>query len=444
MSTIPFDRTRRFTLEADASMNCPEGWTVIKSPRGNSWRCEPPVAETVREAVADAFAEHAKPAEPEPFDVWTLSPNIMEEVIPLQQYAVTPYFPLGCVTGLVGRGKSGKSFVTLEAMLSVAAGRSFLGCPVQQGHVWYFSAEDRPDRVKERVQRILKDFSPEERARAIAHFHCINAVGKRLFFTVSIKGGPQITDVADRISALVGKAVLVVVDTVSRINQLPENANESMALVVSAGEVIADRTGAAVVLNHHISKSGVRGGETDMYAGRGGGAFGDNARSVLTLSDATEAQVATFDERTQEQQRLNNVRVLTHSAASYGREAAPLFLLRGDDGTFEKLDPVIDLLSPLTEWVWAKGLTYFTRRMLRQTHAKEIWSQTPSRTEIDRFIDLSVRTEVFLPADAGQGGGERYKLSPATPGMLCAKASEPQRAAEDAWLNGPTQGDPNG
>jgi regulatory protein RepA len=442
MSTvIPFDRSRRFTKKEEADAVCPEGWSVRKSPRGNLWWCEPPVADTVRAAVADAFAQQAQKFEtPEPLSVWTFDENIMTEVIPSQVYAVRPYFPLECVTGFPGPGKVGKSYFMLLVMLSVAAGRPCLGCPVQQGHVWYFSAEDKKNRVKERVQEILKDFTAEERARAATHFHCIDAVGKRLFFTVSNRGAPQITDVCERISTLVGKAVLVVVDTVSRINQLPENANESMALVVSAGEVIADRTGAAVVLNHHVTKAGARSGETDMYAGRGGGAFADNCRSVLTLSKATDAQVATFDERTQEQQRLGNVRVLTHSASSYGREALPVFLLRRDNGTFAKLDAVMDLLSPLTEWLQSKGLTSFTRRMLRQSHAKEIWPTTPSRAEIDRFVDQSIRAEVFIRADAGQGGGERYRLSEGTPENIeahDARTLHQTSGDDEEWLNGP-------
>lgn len=406
---------KHFKVEAEAELAALQhpGATVRKNTRGSGWFVDvpDPAVEAIK-ALTEAM--RSPQGTPAPLDVWTFDENIMTEVIPPQVYAVRPYFPLECVTGFPGPGKVGKSYFMLLVMLSVAAGRPCLGCPVQQGHVWYFSAEDKKNRVKERVQEVLKDFTPEERAKAAKYFHCIDAVGKRLFFTISNRGAPEITDVCERISALVGKAVLVVVDTVSRINQLPENANESMALVVSAGEVIADRTGAAVVLNHHVTKAGARSGETDMYAGRGGGAFADNCRSLLTLSKATDAQVATFDERTQEQQRLGNVRVLTHSASSYGREALPVFLLRRDNGTFAKLDAVMDLLTPLAEWLNTKKLATFTRRMLTRVHAKDIWPATPSRAEIDRFIDQSLRTEVFVRANPGQGGGDHYKLSDAT------------------------------
>lgn len=363
-------------------------------------------------------AQAAVAQETNGLDVWNLGADIMTQVIPPQQYAVRPYLPLGCATGLSGQGKVGKSFLALLIMLSVAAGRPCFGCDVLQGDVWYFSAEDKPSRVMERAQAILQEFTPEERTKAIQHFHCIDAVGKRLFFVATIHGAAQITSVCDQISQTVGKAVLVVVDTVSRINPLPENSNEGMALVVSAAEVIANRTGAACVLCHHVGKSQARGGETDMYAGRGASSFGDNCRSVLTLSHAMEAQVKAFDERTQEQQRMNNVRVLTHSASSYGREASQVYLLRRDNGTFEKLNPVTDLLTPLAEWLHTKGMPTFTAFMLKRTYAKEIWSPTPGRSDIEKFIDGCIRSGMFIRAEGGKGGGEHYRLSPVTPELI--------------------------
>jgi RecA-family ATPase len=398
------------------------GSKVIK-PRGRHGKVKLriEIAETVRTAITNAFDQfRQKPPTPEPLATWALGADIMTRVIPRQEYAIAPYLPLGCATGLSGQGKVGKSFLSLLMMLSVAAGRPCLGCSVTAGPVWYFSAEDKPDRVMERAQAILKEFTDEERTRAISNFHAIDAVGKRLFFVATIHGAAQITTVCEQIAATVGQAVLIVVDTVSRINPLPENSNEGMALVVSAAEVIASRTGAAVVLNHHVGKSQARGGETDMYSGRGASAFGDNCRSVLTLSHATDVQVRTFDERTQEQQRLNNVRVLTHSAASYGREAAPIYLLRHDNGTFEKLNPVTDLLSPLQEWLRSKGLTTFTPYMLKRTHAKEIWSPTPSRAEIEKFIERAVATEIFISVGKAQGGGGQFRLNLTTPETITA------------------------
>jgi hypothetical protein len=411
-----------FKSEREALDGLPEGWTLHIAnpglPAQRWWRRKPGtrVAQTVREAVADAFEEHAqKSPTPEPLDVWTFDDKIMTEVIPSQQYAVRPYFPIGCSVGLSGQGKVGKSYLMLLVMLSVAAGRACLGCPVQQGHVWYFSAEDRPDRVRERIREILRDFTPEERAKAAKYFHCINAVGKRLFFVASVHGAARITEVIDRISETVGKAVLVVIDTVSRVNPLLEN-NEHLALIVSAAEVIAGRTGAAVVLTHHVGKGQARSGVTDMYAGRGGSAFGDNCRSVVVLSYADEKQVRTFDEWTQDEARRHKVLVLTHAASSYGAEAGPVFLHRRPNGTHELITPVSDLLTPLVAWLKSKELTAFSRKMITETHVKEIWPEhAPSRAELLKFINASIENGALLVSETkARGGGTRLQLSPAT------------------------------
>jgi RecA-family ATPase len=399
-------------------------------------KSEPVVTPGGADAIdaAEAHAEETK-RQAKRLTGWVLPDNIMQMVVPPQAYAIAPYLPVGCATGLSGQGKVGKGFLTLAMMLCVAAGRPFFGHPVTQGDVWYFSAEDSPDRVMERAQSILKDFTPEERARAVKHFHAFDAVGKGLFFVATMSGAAVITDVCVRISEMVGKAVFVVVDTVSRINPLPENSNEGMALVVAAAEVIARRTGACVLLNHHVGKSQARSGEVDMYSGRGASSFGDNCRSVLTLSHATDEQVKCFDEATQEQQRDNNVRVLTHSAASYGREAPTMYLLRRENGTFAKLDPVTDLVTPLAEWLRTKGLVTFSRYTLTQTHAKNIWAPAPSRSAINKFIDASIRDGILVEAVGGQGGGKQYRLSSATPEHIADLDAGVREVVEGSWLD---------
>jgi hypothetical protein len=49
-------------------------------------------------------------------------------------------------------------------------------------------------------------------------------------------------------------------------------------------EEIATRSGAAVGIVRHVSKQAARDGSTDSYAGRGGGALSDAARSVIVFT----------------------------------------------------------------------------------------------------------------------------------------------------------------
>jgi RecA-family ATPase len=354
---------------------------------------------------------------------WTLPANIMEMRVPEQRYAIRPYFPLECATGLAGQGKVGKSYLTLYALLCVAAGRPFFGCEVQGGDVWYFSAEDRPDRVMERAQAILADFTDKERALATKRFHAIDAVGRNLFFVAMVNGGATITNVAERIAAAVGKAVLICVDTVSRVNPLSEQSNETMALIVSAAEKIASLTGAAVCLNTHVGKAQARSGETDMYAGRGGSAFGDNCRSIVVLSRATDKDAEKLTDALQAEQRENNLLILTHAASSYGREAMPLYLVRRDNGTIGAVEGEIlrdesrdtgAEMQGLLNWYSGPNKTRPFSVSEAARHSRKRWTKMTQR-QTEAFLDQAIDSGLLASAGKGPTGGILYLPAAADP-----------------------------
>ena len=285
-----------------------------------------------KRTAADAAAVDAT-TRAQPLPTLRVPADIMTRVVQPQEYALRPYFPKRCVTAFVGQGKSGKSFVALAACLGVAAGRATFGCEVSAGDAYYFSAEDRWERVLERVREILRDFSDAERKRALDHFYVIDAVGQSLFLiTFSQSGGIVVADTAMRIIETVKTASLIVIDPISRINPTRED-NETFALLVSVGEKIAGATGAALVYAHHVGKSQARSGQTDLYTGRGGSSLGDNARSVVVLSRPTPRELVGLAEPLQSAARNHNLLMLTHAALSYGREAKPLYMLRYPNGT---------------------------------------------------------------------------------------------------------------
>ena len=72
------------------------------------------------------------------------------------------------VEGLISSGlsiiaadeKSGKSWMMLDLALSIAKGQDFLGHPVRQGDVFYFSLEDSFSRLQDRLFRLTDEISP--------------------------------------------------------------------------------------------------------------------------------------------------------------------------------------------------------------------------------------------------------------------------------------------
>jgi RecA-family ATPase len=73
----------------------------------------------------------------------------------------------------------------------------------------------------------------------------------------------------ERLVKLCAGADLVVLDTAARLHPGAET-NESLAVLASALESIATRTGACVVLVRHVSMEQARGASTDSVSERGG------------------------------------------------------------------------------------------------------------------------------------------------------------------------------
>lgn len=70
------------------------------------------------------------------------------------EFVVNGLLPVG-LNLLASPPKYGKSFMCLDLALSVAAGHNFLGFTVNRGNVLYLALEDRYDRLKERMMKIM-------------------------------------------------------------------------------------------------------------------------------------------------------------------------------------------------------------------------------------------------------------------------------------------------
>ena len=75
------------------------------------------------------------------------------------QFLVENLIPSG-VSIIAGDEKTGKSWMMLHLALCVAQGKDFLGHPVRQGNVFYFSLEDSMGRLQDRLFRLTDEISP--------------------------------------------------------------------------------------------------------------------------------------------------------------------------------------------------------------------------------------------------------------------------------------------
>lgn len=216
--------------------------------------------------------------------------DLLDVEHPPVEFAIDPYFPRREATEIVGAHGIFKSTAAIAACFAVATARRWGGAPVSQGPAVFITMEDSERTLSSRAKAWL-DGVPAGRDRdeaevlLRARFSYLareHARGLALTFT-DRNATVARESVVEHVSNLVQGAHLVVLETASRLHDGPE-MNEALAVFAQAIEQIAMRTGAAVAIVRHVSKAAAREGTTDSYAGRGGGALSDAARSVLVMT----------------------------------------------------------------------------------------------------------------------------------------------------------------
>lgn len=241
-----------------------------------------------------------------------------------QPYALAPWFPQGEFTVLVGAHATFKSTIALAACFSVTTGLPWLDCvPVATaGRAVFITLEDSVRTLHTRAKSWLHGVpglpgvpgdGPALAEKAIRdRFQWLSGDQARSLVLTETKGARAVArlDVAARLAGLCDGASLVVVETSARLHGGMET-NEHLAVFAQQLERIAQQSGAALTLVHHVPKAAAREGTTDSYAGRGGGSLSDAARSVITIV------------RAKDDDPLAAIRV-THAKCTTARPAEPM------------------------------------------------------------------------------------------------------------------------
>jgi len=164
---------------------------------------------------------------------------------------------------LAGDSKAGKSFLALEIALCVAFGRDVFGLKTKLGGVVYQVGEG------------LGGF--KKRLRAWREHYGAN-FAREVPFRLFQKSIDIYRDY-DMVDALIEEILahaatfdvplrLVIIDTLAKASiGADENAARDMGMVMKNVERINEKTGAHVMLVHHLTKGGVVRGSTSVYAG---------------------------------------------------------------------------------------------------------------------------------------------------------------------------------
>ncbi|MDR1040955.1 MAG: helicase RepA family protein [Deltaproteobacteria bacterium] len=132
---------------------------------------------------------------------------------------------------------------------------------------------------------------------------------------------------------------LVIFDSLARFHTFRENDNAEMAGLIAKFERIAEKTGASVLLVHHVSKDAAmnadRMGEA-IAAARGAGAIGDNLRYGLNLFRMTAKEAENCGIADAERHRYVK---LTRSKQNYADNCDPIWLERRRHGFLAAVKP---------------------------------------------------------------------------------------------------------
>ncbi len=167
--------------------------------------------------------------------------------LPPVRWRVRGVLPETGVAAVFGASGSGKSFLVLDLLSAVAAGRPWFGCPAKAGEVLYIGLEG--------------ESGIAQRVRAVEAKHGPLSPGFRfLLQRLDIRKASDRADLVRAVKATGWQWGVVCVDTLNQAAPgMDENSSEAMGEAIAAIKAIQAELGGLVLLVHHTGKDAGRG-----------------------------------------------------------------------------------------------------------------------------------------------------------------------------------------
>ncbi len=234
-------------------------------------------------------------------------------------HLIYPILPSGEVTLLSGHGGTGKSWLTLQLALSVAAGRKFLAWAAQSPQpTLIYSAEDAAGTLRWRIRCIARDMGIDvDQLARDELLTLVDATEKNPILHDGVESADNLESL--RVIAKERGAKLVIIDNSSEVYDGEEKDRARVRAAMRAFRGLARDLDAAVLLLGHVNRLSASGsGGSENYSGST--AWHNSARSRLFLS------------------RTNDGVVLRQEKATHAATPAPdVRLSQRKDGAFRLL-----------------------------------------------------------------------------------------------------------
>jgi hypothetical protein len=247
------------------------------------------------------YLEGLEAAAPKPAAVLAATPFVLRDPTSIEprRWLYGRHYIRGYLSATVAPGGLGKSSLVLTEATAMAAGKNLLGeQPAEKLRVWYWNGEDPLEEIERRETAAC--LHHEVAADDIAGCLFINS-GRETEIVVA-RADHSGVKVAKPVVAALGRTIrehkidLMVIDPFVASHAVPENDNGAINAVCRQWAMLAEETGCAVELVHHVRKGAAGQGEYTVDDARGAGALLAAARSVrvlnrMTADEATRAGV---------------------------------------------------------------------------------------------------------------------------------------------------------
>jgi hypothetical protein len=218
--------------------------------------------------------------------------------IPRRQMLYGTHYVRQFVSTTAAPTKVGKTSLLIAEALAMASGKPLLGVKVEKPlRVWLWNGEDPIDELRRRVAATMLQ-------HGLTKADLIDERGRSRLFVdsgrdmeiVLANSGRDGTKIAEPVEAAVMASIraneidVLSVDPFVSSHRVPENDNGGIDMVAKRWARIADRTGSAIELVHHVRK--LNGGEVTIEDARGASALISAARSARALARMTRAEGA--------------------------------------------------------------------------------------------------------------------------------------------------------
>jgi RecA-family ATPase len=226
--------------------------------------------------------------------------RVLESPLPELDF-VLPGLLSGSVGTMVGPGSTGKTTLLLQLAMAVSAGVpmgcGFLSEDVTADKVVLIAAEETAALLSHRISAIYQAFDEADDLANMgglskeqlldlwsANLRIVPAAGESLL----LGGMGSTNSYFEGLCKYCEGSRLVIVDPLRRLHSGDENDSGSMTDIVQKLEVLAKRSGGAVLAAHHVNKGSIGEGASASTASRGSSALTDGVRWQVNLSPIRE------------------------------------------------------------------------------------------------------------------------------------------------------------